>query len=133
MASVKVPIHTRWGDMDIFGHINNVSYVQYLEDARAYFLESIGRKAMDENFGHIVVRNEIDYVWQMEYRIEPFIMELWIGNVGNSAYDIHYELTDDAQVYLRAKTTMVCMDMKTNRPTRLPVDYRDILKSGARG
>lgn len=132
MASLIVPIHTRWGDMDIFEHINNVAYVRYLEDARAYFLESIGRKALDENYGHIVVRNEVDYVWQMEYRIEPYPMELWIGKIGSSSYVIHCELRDDTQVYMRAQTTMVCMDMKTNRPTRLPTEYREILEKSQR-
>ena len=41
MTSIVVPIHTRWGDMDIFAHINNVAYVRYLEDARTHFLAQL--------------------------------------------------------------------------------------------
>ncbi|MEY4492752.1 MAG: hypothetical protein RL355_101, partial [Actinomycetota bacterium] len=26
MLEVVVPIHLRWGDMDVYGHINNVAY-----------------------------------------------------------------------------------------------------------
>ncbi len=28
-----------WGDMDAFGHVNNVIYYRYIESARLYYLE----------------------------------------------------------------------------------------------
>ena len=35
----KIPV--RWGDMDSFQHVNNVSYFRYFESARiAYFNEN---------------------------------------------------------------------------------------------
>ena len=44
-----VPI--KWGDMDIFGHVNSVSYVRYLETARMDYLYRIGR-VLDPTAAH---------------------------------------------------------------------------------
>ena len=118
--------------MDVFAHINNVAYATYMEMARTVLLESNGFTAINDEVGHMVVRNEIDYVWQLESKPEPLDMEIWIESAGNTSYVIGYELRDGEQVYMRAKTTMVCMDMKRNRPGRLPQDVRDLLLSLAR-
>ena len=37
---VKIPI--AWGDMDAFGHVNNIRYFKYFETARIEFFEKIG-------------------------------------------------------------------------------------------
>ena len=132
MASLIAPVHTRWGDQDVFGHINNVAYAALMEDARGHFLEINGFAAKGDEVGHIVVRHEIDYVNQMEYRLEPHEMELWIDSLGNSSYILGYELRDATTVYMRAKTTMVCLSLVTNRPMRIPADYRSALEKYTR-
>jgi len=40
--------------------------------------------------------------------------------VGNSSYVIGYCLLDEAAEYMRAKTTMVCMNMESGLPGRIP-------------
>jgi len=40
----KLLLHTahipvRWGDMDSYGHVNNILYMQYLEEARVAWFE----------------------------------------------------------------------------------------------
>lgn len=30
-----------WGDMDAFGHVNNVIYYRYIESARLYYLDHL--------------------------------------------------------------------------------------------
>ena len=37
-----VTIPLRWADTDMYGHINNVSYMRLFEQARAEMLESLG-------------------------------------------------------------------------------------------
>src|SRR5688572_33247763 len=53
----------RWSDMDAYGHVNNVVYLTYLEEARVDMLFTIGAelgaKALSE--GVLVARHEIDY------------------------------------------------------------------------
>ena len=45
----KVPV--RWGDMDSFQHVNNVSYFRYFESARIQYFEAIGVIDIVEQMG----------------------------------------------------------------------------------
>ena len=33
--------HVAWGDMDAFGHVNNVHYYRYMESARIGYLDQL--------------------------------------------------------------------------------------------
>ena len=37
-----IEIKVQWGDMDAFGHVNNVMYFRYFESARIAYFERIG-------------------------------------------------------------------------------------------
>jgi len=125
MGVLTVPIHLRWRDMDSFGHINNVAYMGYLEDARIALLANAGYSPDFAGFGHMVVRHEIDYLHQFEYRPEPVAADIWIDKLGNSSYVIGYLIHDNGLEILRGKTVMVCMNMETNRPGRIPAELRE--------
>ena len=125
MAALTVPVHLRWGDMDIFKHINNVAYVRYLEDARVELMAKAGFAPDLDGFGQLVVRHEIDYVKPLVFQPEPIEMTVWIESMANSSYVIGYCMHDGEIEYLRAKTTMVCMDMERGLPGRIPVELRE--------
>jgi acyl-CoA thioester hydrolase len=38
---VVVELDVRWGDMDAFGHVNNIVYLQYFESARIAYFERL--------------------------------------------------------------------------------------------
>jgi len=124
VAALTIPVHLRWGDMDIFKHINNVAYVGYLEDARVSLLANAGFAPDLDGFGQLVVRHEIDYVKPLVFQPEPIEMTVWIESMGNSSYVIGYSMHDGGVEYLRAKTTMVCMDLELGRPGRIPAELR---------
>ena len=111
--------------MDIFKHINNVAYVGYLEDARVSLLAQAGFAPDIDGFGQLVVRHEIDYVKPLAFQLEPIEMTVWIESMGKASYIIAYSMHDGDVEYLRAKTTMVCMDMERGRPGRIPPKLRE--------
>lgn len=41
-VSTTVQIHLRWGDMDAYGHVNNVQIVRLMEEARVLAFELLG-------------------------------------------------------------------------------------------
>ena len=38
----RLPMPVRWRDMDAFGHVNNASYLGYVEEARVQWFRSLG-------------------------------------------------------------------------------------------
>ena len=55
----------RWSDMDAYGHVNNVVFLRYLEEARIDFLF---RPDKDFKQGSVVARHEIDYMRPLVHR-----------------------------------------------------------------
>jgi acyl-CoA thioester hydrolase len=129
MTQIVVPIHLRWGDMDIYGHINNVAYAQYMEQSRVQLMAQEGMTPNNLEESHVVARNEIDYLAPLVYQAEPVQMHLWIERVGNATYTVGYELRNGETVHMRAKTNMVTFNQVTNTPCRIPTVLREYLLS----
>lgn len=110
--------------MDAYGHINNVVFLRYLEEARIDFLFR-----PEKNFkqGSVVARHEIDYKRQLVHRHTPVDIELWVTEIRAASFTITYEVKDPDQVYVRAATVIVPFDFEAQRPRRLTAEEREFL------
>ena len=62
----KINITVRFSDLDAMGHVNNATFLSYLEESRiAYFSDVLKRNFNNLGFGGIVARIEIDYKYQI--------------------------------------------------------------------
>lgn len=117
--------------MDAYGHINNVVFLRYLEEARIDFLF---RPEKDFKQGSVVARHEIDYKRQLVHRHVPVDIELWVTEIRAAAFTITYEVKDPAAadtkevVYVRASTVIVPFDFETQRPRRITSEEREFLE-----
>ncbi|WP_326582747.1 acyl-CoA thioesterase [Streptomyces sp. NBC_00487] len=115
----------RWADMDAYGHVNNVVFLRYLEEARIDFLF---RPEKDFKQGSVVARHEIDYKRQLVHRHKPVDIELWVTEIRAASFTIAYEVKDPEQVYVRASTVIVPFDFATQRPRRITAEEREFLE-----
>ncbi|HSX96069.1 MAG TPA: thioesterase family protein [Streptomyces sp.] len=115
----------RWADMDAYGHVNNVVFLRYLEEARIDFLF---RPEKDFKQGSVVARHEIDYKRQLVHRHKPVDVELWVTEIRAASFTITYEVKDPEQVYVRASTVIVPFDFATQRPRRITAEEREFLE-----
>lgn len=110
--------------MDAYGHVNNVVFLRYLEEARIDFLF---RPEKDFKQGSVVARHEIDYKRQLVHRHTPVDIELWVTEIKAASFTITYEVKDGDVVYVRASTVIVPFDFDTQRPRRITADEREFL------
>ncbi|WP_105566281.1 acyl-CoA thioesterase [Microbacterium halophytorum] len=139
---VHIPVERRWGDQDALGHINNVSLLKILEEARLRAFWRDGDVAPtpvavfddDTVSGSgaaqtLIARQEIEYVLPVPYGRKPLDVQLWIGRLGGSSVEICYEVMsptgEEQTCYARATTVVVLADAATGRPVRLPAHVRD--------
>lgn len=116
----------RWGDMDAYGHVNNVQYHRLLEEARVRafkdWFNSQGPDSMLSS-GVLLARQEIEYLDQLVYRQEPVLVDMWITAIGGASWDMAYEMRDgegeDRTVLARAESTLVAFDIASQRPRKL--------------
>lgn len=112
--------------MDAYGHVNNVVFLRYLEEARIDFLF---RPEKDFKQGSVVARHEIDYKRQLVHRHTPVDVELWVTQIRAASFTIAYEVKDPDQVYVTASTVIVPFDFATQRPRRITAEEREFLES----
>lgn len=111
--------------MDAYGHVNNVVFLRYLEEARIDFLF---RPDKDFQQGSVVARHEIDYKRQLVHRHSPVDIELWVTQIKAASFTICYEVKDGDVVYVRASTVIVPFDFEAQRPRRITAEEREFLE-----
>ncbi len=111
--------------MDAYGHVNNVVFLRYLEEARIDFLF---RPEKDFKQGSVVARHEIDYKRQLVHRHHPVDIELWVTEIRAASFTITYEVKDKDLVYVRASTVIVPFDFEAQRPRRITSEEREFLQ-----
>ncbi|GAA1949271.1 thioesterase family protein [Nocardioides panacihumi] len=124
----------RWFDMDAYGHVNNVTFLRYLEEARMDFAQKQAETTEGGIPVSVVAQHDITYLRPLRYRSEPVIVEMWVTELGARSFKLAYEVKDrpgmpaDANdVYVRAATVMVPYDLSHSRPRPLSVQERGVL------
>ena len=124
----------RWNDMDAYGHVNNVVYLTYLEEARvdmfAPHAERLQDHSPDGGFarGVVIAKHEISYLRPLVFRAEPVRIETWVTRIGASSYTLGYEVRDPDVVYATASSVLVPYDVPAGRPRRLRDEERAVLE-----
>src|SRR5690348_729951 len=103
----------RWADMDQLGHVNNVTYVDYLQEARIAMLAAHAPARDGEQLaeGVVVVRHEVHFRSPLAWRLEPIRVESWVSEVRAATFTMAYEVFDETEdgqrrVYLQATTVL---------------------------
>jgi acyl-CoA thioester hydrolase len=123
--------------MDAFGHVNNVVFLRYLEEARIDFMFRLAPGDGSPSFsgGSVVARHEIEYKRPLVHRHEPVIVESWVTRIAAASLTIAYEIKDRAgtadpgEVYVRASTVVVPFDLEAQRPRRITAEERSFLEA----
>jgi acyl-CoA thioester hydrolase len=107
--------HVRFSDVDVYGHVNNVKYFEYLQESRIRWFAALSRDLDLPPLHMVVAQTDVDYRHPILFRSQPY--ECWsqLGRVGNRSMTIHSEIRDGDQVLARAKVTTVFYDLQAQR------------------
>ncbi|MGN0065709.1 MAG: acyl-CoA thioesterase [Nocardioides sp.] len=126
----------RWADQDLLGHVNNVLYADYLQEARVDLLRTHApsTRSADPATGIIVVRHEVSYQSSLHFGFAPVAVECWISEIRAASFTVDYEifsLTDagERDVHVRARSVLAPFDFTSQRPRRLDADERAALST----
>lgn len=122
----------RWADLDLHGHVNNVVYVDYLQEARVDMLRTRGPAPTgDLAEGVVVARHEVSYLAPLAFGFEPVTIESWITDIGAATFTIAYEIfhvrDGERRVHARASTVLTPFVFAEERPRRLTAAERESL------
>ncbi len=132
--AMGTPLRVRWGDLDSYGHVNNVEFFEYVQEGRIAFSTTAAAQMqrMSGSSGRdtmwLVVRQDIEYLNQLAFRAEPYEVRTGVAALGTSSGTFGVEVRDPASgtVYATAGTVIVCADA-TGRAKPFPQEWKDAL------
>ncbi|OLE68716.1 acyl-CoA thioesterase [Candidatus Bathyarchaeota archaeon] len=115
--SIELPVQFR--DIDVMGHVNNATYLQYMETARVELARSLGQVTRGFHAGFIVAsaRCEFKKPIRDERRIT---VSVWVSRIGDSSWDLDYSIRGPRKAeYAIGRTTQVAYDYRTRSAVRI--------------
>lgn len=95
MKANVLELRLDWSEMDLFGHINNVSYFKYLQASRVNFWESLGINDLyvTENVGPALAKTSCAFLRPVHYP-GTIRLEIRVDWIKNSSFQLHHSLYD---------------------------------------
>jgi len=122
---------TRWGDCDMFGHVNNVQFVRYYESGRLdYFHRLLDMEAgPDVHHSLIIADIHVTFLRQIHH---PCALEVGsrISRLGHSSFDFEAAIfaPGDDEPFSSAKAACVWFNFRDNHSMPIPPAEREIIQ-----
>jgi acyl-CoA thioester hydrolase len=111
-------------EIDSLGHVNNVSYVIWMQDAAVAHSTAqgwSGDKYRESGQGWVVRSHKIEYL-QPAYASEEIVVRTWVATMNKATSLRRYQIVRQADQALlaTAETTWAFVNYATGRPARIP-------------
>ena len=121
---MRIEVQRRFSDLDPLGHVNNVAYHDYLQEARMGLIGELDA-VVNDDFAQIVVSQEIRHIKPLGYAREPVVIETQVTDLARTSYSIVYRILDElGEVAAEATTRLAVVDPVSGRPIRMPEGLR---------
>lgn len=120
-------IAVRWRDLDAFNHVNNSSFLTYLEEARLQWLKRVPGPWFDAHSMPVLAASELNYRAPIAWPAR-IAVELFCERTGNSSLTLSHRIVDgeDAtKLYCDGRVVLVWTDPANGKPVALPEAIRN--------
>jgi len=121
----EIFISVKEDDIDMLGHVNNVVFLRWVQDAAVSHWLAAAAPADKEALLWVVLRHEIDYKHPAMLE-DGIVAQTWVGTASRRAFERHTELlrASDRRLLARARTLWCPVNRRTGKPTDVSEDVR---------
>jgi acyl-CoA thioester hydrolase len=114
-------------DIDAMGHVNNVVYVRWVQEAAEAHWNAKAPETVRKKYNWVVLRHEVDYL-RPALSGQTIIATTWVENFNGVRSDRVVQLThqETGTLLAKAKTTWCLLDAQTARPKRIEDDITKV-------
>lgn len=106
-------------DIDMLGHVNNVVYLQWVQDIATEAWNATATTEQKEKLFWVVAKHEIEYK-RPAFEAEELIIRTWVGRAGETLFTRFTDVVrkKDGKLVVKAMTYWAPIDPRTMRPVK---------------
>lgn len=105
-------------DIDEIGHVNNVAYLQWVQDVAVAHWQAAVTDEMQAAYFWVVVRHELDYK-RPAFENEEIIVTTWVGQWTAVTCERFTEIRRGDDLLVKGRTVWCMIDRTTSKPARI--------------
>jgi acyl-CoA thioester hydrolase len=118
--------------IDFVGHVNNIIYIQWLENGRNRMLEVMGVPAQKiaDIWGIMPVLTETQIIYKVPLYLQNQVkIEMWISKLNNASAIMEFRFYNESGIICAiASQKGLFIDAKTKKPARLTSEIRKVFE-----
>jgi acyl-CoA thioester hydrolase len=128
----EIAIAVLESDIDELGHVNNVTYVRWIQEAAVAHWRALATPEERAAVLWIVVRHEIDYL-RAGYREDKIVARTWVGAATRVRFERYTEIlrAADGALLANARTIWVPVNAQSGKPVSVGSAMRARFSTGA--
>lgn len=126
----QIDLKIDWSELDLFGHVNNVTFFKYIQAARVNYCESIGLTSVNEKnkLSFIVVSTNCNFKIPLQYpgNVRVYSKIEWIKN---SSFQLAHIIVDDAgNIAAESSDTVVVYDYTKKSKITIDAELKTVME-----
>ena len=128
MLKYRQPLFVTEADIDGLGHVNNVVYLRWVQEAAEAHWNHLTTKEQRDVLAWVVLRHEIDY-HQPAKITDVLFAETWVGETaGVKSIRFVQIINQENLLFAEARTTWCLIDPHSQKPKRISAEIREIFQ-----
>jgi acyl-CoA thioester hydrolase len=121
-------VEVRFADMDSFGHVNNASFLTFIEQARIRYFDDIsGWDYHPSKEGVILAHASLDFLRPLHFKEELMVLTLCTRIGTKSISIVHRIIAGAMEEIATAESVLVAFDYSAMKSIPVPQRWRDAI------
>jgi|YNPMSStandDraft_2_1061718.scaffolds.fasta_scaffold00472_13 acyl-CoA thioester hydrolase len=127
---IQTPISVRYNDLDTLKHVNNATYLVYLEEARVHYAKQVlGWNGDLNQLDMLLAHVKVDFLLPI-FLNSPLVIHTRVNKIGNKSFEMEYLLVIEEierKLAAKANTVLVYYDMRMQQTAPIPENLRNAI------
>lgn len=126
MLETQLSLRIDWSELDVFGHVNNVMFMKYVQAARLNYVEHIGLMDLyrSESLGFMVAEAACTFKKPLHFPGSVHLVTRLLS-AGNTSFALEHTITNgDGELVAVAKDVLVVYDFSKQEKWTIPLSVR---------
>jgi len=125
----KTKVEIRFADMDSFGHVNNASFLTFIEQARIKYFDDISGWHYDAaKEGVILAHAALNFIRPLDFKENLSVMTLCTGIGTKSIALVHRIIAGKNEEVATAESVVVAFDYTKMKSVPVPEKWKEAIR-----